>query len=386
MARIRERRPGVWEITISLPRDPVTGRYQQRSTYVHTGATTPHTGKNPPRIVQRRANELETEAGNAKTQATVATVATLFDAYLHHQEKRGRAAKTMLEYRRFAEKIGEELGQVPLAKLTAAHLDDLQLRLKARGLSDTSRHHYHAFISQALNQAVRWEWIPRNPAQSAEAPSLRPVERTPPSPDEIKLLLTSVAEKRPDLGALILVAATTGCRRGELCGLRWRDVDLDKAEIHVRQAITDLPNRLGGVQAKDTKTHRPRVLAIDDLTIAVLLALEERTKAVCAKLGVELGPDCYVWSQEPEHTVPWKPNRVTMTFAAARHAVGLDHIQLKDLRAWSATQLLSGGIDVRNTAGRLGHSPQVLLKTYAHRLPARDQAGARILGALLSAG
>jgi integrase len=73
-----------------------------------------------------------------------------------------------------------------------------------------------------------------------------------------------------------------------------------------------------------------------------------------------------------------------MSFIAARRRAGLDHIELKDLRHWAATHLVASGVDIKTIAGRLGHSPQVLLKTYAHRLPARDEQGAAILGDLLS--
>jgi integrase len=385
MARVRERSPGVWEVTVSTGRDTVTGRYGQRSETVRTGTRRAWTGKNPPREVQAVAHRLEATVEATKVKGTDAPLSLLFDRYIEHQEGRGRAPKTLLEYRRIAQAVAAtSVGQLPLAKLTAAHLDDLQLALKARGLGDTSRHHYGAFVSQALNQAIRWEWIARNPAAASEKPPLRPADRGVPSPDQIGQLLRAVAEDAPDLGALILTAASTGCRRGELCALHWSAVDLERGVLVVSSAISDLPDRIGGPVEKDTKTHRDRPMALDELTVAVLTAQKARAEVSAKATGDELTGDCYVWSQDADYRTFWRPGRVTGSFTALRKKAGLEQIQLKDLRSWAATHLLAGGVDVKTTSSRLGNSPKVLLEHYAKVIPASDQAAAKILGALLA--
>ena len=373
----------MWEITVAAGKDPVTGRYRQISRTVRGGK----------RVAEATAKTLEVGIAGGRHADTEGTVAHLLDRYLRIQDVRGRAPKTLHEYRRIADALQEVnvglderpvlLGTIEVRRLTAAHIDELQARLKARGLSDTTRHHYHALLSQALNQAVRWEWIARNPAKGAEAPSLRPVEQVPPSPDEVKALLARIATTHPDLAALIVTAATTGARRGELCGLRHSDIDLAGRQLVIRQAVSDLPYAAGGPRMKDTKTHRVRPMAIDELTAAVLDAQLARARARALACSVELGPHAYVWSQDADHSTWWRPGRVTAAFQTVRRDAGLDHVQLKNLRHFAATQLLAAGEDVRNVAGRLGHDPVMTLRVYGHRIQARDQAAAAILGALL---
>jgi integrase len=395
MARIRERAPGVWEISVSTGRrDPVTGRYGQLSRTVRTGATRPYAGKNPPRAVQAAADKLATEAVASAGRGTASSVEHLLAEYLRHQANRGRAPKTLLEYRRLATSVETTeigpagapvaFGSIELRRLTAAHVDELQVKLKARGLSDTSRHHHHAVLSQALNQAVKWEWLERNPARAAEAPPLRPEERTPPTPEQVKHLLATITEAHPDLAAFIFASATTGCRRGELCALRWSAVDLASGEVLVAEAITDIPDGQGGPQVKDVKNHKKRRLALDELTVAVLEVQKARAAARCQVVGAELAVDAYVWSQDAEHDTPWRPGRVTGAFMTARDSAGMPHVQLKDLRHFATTQMLAAGVDVRTAAGRQGHDPAMTLRVYGHRIQPRDQAAAQILGALLA--
>lgn len=403
MARVRERAPGVWEVTVSLGRDPATGRYRQRSETVRTGATRRHEGKRLPRAVEAVVHRLEAEADDSKGGGSHSSVRFLLDRYLTHQEARGRAPKTIHEYRRIADDLatvdlgtGRLFGQIPLDRLTALDVDELLLRLgeqrppleaggtPRKGLADTTRHHYAALLSQALNQAVRWEWLDRNVADSSEKPSRRGLEREPPSPDQVLALVRACEKEHPDLASLIMVSALTGCRRGEICGLRWCDVDLDRAQLVVAGAITDLPDAKGGASRKNTKTHRARRLALDELTVAILGRQHDRAAGRCQLAGVELAGDAYIWSQDVDHSTFWRPGRVTDSFRTARRDAKLDGVRLQDLRHWAATHLLGSGVDVKTASSRLGNSPEVLSTRYAHRIPARDQAAADVLGALLA--
>jgi integrase len=132
-----------------------------------------------------------------------------------------------------------------------------------------------------------------------------------------------------------------------------------------------------------TKNKKRRRFALDPITLAVLMEQKARAEARCEALGVELGPDAFVWSQIADHSEPWRPDRVSGAFTALRNREGLRHICLNDLRHFSATQLVAAGIDPRLVAGRLGHDASVLLRIYSHVIPARDQAAAQLLGELM---
>jgi integrase len=212
-------------------------------------------------------------------------------------------------------------------------------------------------------------------------------------------LAVAIAEVNPNLAALIFVDATTGMRRGEICGLRFCDVNFGTGEVVVWWRCSDLPkNEASGLEGKAnvlkvftngvvmlsaTKNRKRRRFALDPITAAVLLEQKTRAEARTDALGVKLADDAFVWSQTADHLEPWRPDRVSGTFTALRNRELLPHVCLNDLRHFSATQLVAAGLDPRLIAGRLGHDASVLLRVYSHVVPARDQAAAEILGQLM---
>jgi integrase len=358
-------------------------------------------------VVEAEAAKLQAEVEGGRHEAGRRTLAELLDEYLRHQEARGRAPKTLLEARRRARDIGaDEIGGKDIRRLTGRDLDEFYARLAAaggrfgRGRHTTTRHHYHSLIRAALNQAIRWRWLsPPNPAGEAQAPALAPDERVPPTPEEARRLALAVSEVNPDLAALIFVDATTGMRRGEICGLRFCDIDAEHAAATIWWRCSDLPKGQaeavagrenvvkvfpnGVAMLSATKNKKRRRFALDPITLAVLMEQRARAVARCEALGAELHADAFVWSQAADHSEPWRPDRVSGAFTALRNRERMPHISFNDLRHFSATQLVAAGVDPRLVAGRLGHDASVLLRIYSHVIPARDQAAARLLGELM---
>jgi integrase len=397
----------VWEITVATSRrNPDTGRYGQVSRTVRASPSRPG-AKGYPKVVEAEAAKLLAEVEDGRHQVGRHTLAELLGEYLRHQEARGRAPKTLLEARRRARDIGaDEIGGKDIRRLSGRDLDEFYARLAAtggrsgRGRHTTTRHHYHSLIRAALNQAIRWRWLsPPNPAGEAQAPALAPDERVPPTPEEARRLALAVSEVNPDLAALIFVDATTGMRRGEICGLRFCDIDAEHAAATIWWRCSDLPKgQAAAVAGREnvvkvfpngvamlsaTKNKKRRRFALDPITLAVLAEQRARAVARCEALGVELAADAFVWSQAADHSEPWRPDRVSGAFTALRNREGMPHISFNDLRHFSATQLVAAGIDPRLVAGRLGHDASVLLRIYSHVIPARDQAAARLLGELM---
>jgi integrase len=392
--RIRERAPGVYEITASTGRrDPATGKYGQVSRTVKGPPRGPG-AKGFPKVVDTEAAKLMDEVEGGRHQAGRHTLGGLLDEYLRHQEVRGRAPKTMLEARRRAERIKcDPIGGKDVRRLTGPDLDEFYARLASvggrsgKGMHSTTRHHFHALIRAALNQAIRWRWLsPTNPASEAQAPALAPEERVPPTPEEARRLALAVSQENPDLAALIFVDATTGMRRGEICGLRFCDIDGDAGAATIWWRCSDMPkvqaatldgrmNILrafpsGVVMLSATKNKKRRRFALDSITLAVLMEQQARAQARCEALGVELSPDAFVWSQVADHSEPWRPDRVSGAFTALRNREKMPHVCLNDLRHFSAIQLVAAGIEPRLVAGRLGHDASVLLRVYSHVSPA----------------
>ena len=151
----------------------------------------------------------------------------------------------------------------------------------------------------------------RNPIVRATPPGVRSREIVPPTPAEVRTLLDACKDANPDLASLIYMAVTTGCRRGELCGLRCADVDMEEGTVLVARSISDAD---GVVEVKDTKTHQARRLALDPSTVEVLRRHRSLAVSRAETAGVRIEAFAYVWSQDIAATVPWRPDRVTGAF------------------------------------------------------------------------
>jgi integrase len=166
---------------------------------------------------------------------------------------------TVREYRRLIDRrIQPVLGELRLARLRTADLDTFYAALNRQaGLSPATVRQIHSILRRALRQAVRWNGIGANPAVNPTLPRLRRSEVQPPTAPSIRLVLQSAMESDATIGTVLLLAATTGMRRGELCGLQWRDLDLDLARLVVARAVAAVPD---GTIEKATKTRAVRPL------------------------------------------------------------------------------------------------------------------------------
>jgi integrase len=185
-----------------------------------------------------------------------------------------------------------------------------------------------------------------------------------------------------DWGTLVWLVMTTGIRRGELCGLRFSRVDVDAEVIDVRR------NWVNGKE-KDTKTHQSRRIALDSETVALLRQQKQRVRERVESLGAVFTEDLFVFSgaKTPDHSAPYPPNAVSQRYSDMAARLGID-THLHALRHYSATELLTAGVDIRTVAGRLGHGGggATTLRVYAAWVAAADRKAAEILGSRMPKG
>lgn len=176
---------------------------------------------------------------------------------------------------------------------------------------------------------------------------------------------------------IVAVAAGTGLRRGELCGLRWSDVDLDGAELVVRRAVVEVAGR---VTVKGTKTHQIRRLALSEGLVGVLGRHREAVLERARISEAGWAEDPYVWSRALDASEPLRPGLVTKGWVALCRSVGVEGVRFHDLRHLHATTLIDAGVPVTTVAARLGHA-QVSTTTniYAHAVRARDVEAAAVM-------
>lgn len=247
---------------------------------------------------------------------------------------------------------------------------------KCKPLAASTVRQIHSVISGTLAAAQRWGWINSNPARVARRPRPKPPEPDPPTSAEAAKLAEEAFRMDADWGTLVWLVMTTGLRRGELCGLRFSRVDLDAEVIDVRH------NWVDGKQ-KDTKTHQSRRIALDSETVVLLREQKDRVRQRVEALGAEFSDDLFVFAglQTLNHSKPYSPNAVTQRYKDMATRLGIK-THLHALRHYSATELLTAGVDLRTVAGRLGHGGggATTLRVYAAWVAAADRKAAEILG------
>jgi integrase len=234
----------------------------------------------------------------------------------------------------------------------------------------------HSIISSALDLAVRYDWADRNVAKNASPPHPRKREPDPPSPDRAARLLNLVWTEDEEFGLYLWTAITTGARRGEVSALRENRFDF--ARQHVRVSTTYIVKQGNRIE-KAPKDGDGRVLSLDLLTCELLRERFQRRRADAQALGVEVPEDAFAFSPDPAGRTPWNPDTMTHRYRRYARRVGITS-SLKELRHYSATQLLAAGTDLNTVAGRLGHAEgSTTLEFYAQFTRPADQAAATVI-------
>jgi integrase len=363
---IEARGEGQWRVRAYAGRENGKVRWVSR---------TVHGGK---RVAQTELAKLvaEVEGGEVVASHPV-TLGELIDRWLSDIAPH-RTLHTMKEYRRIADaNVKPALGNIEVSKLTARLIEGFYTSLTKRGLSSASVRRHHALLHAALGRAVKWGVVAANPVDRATPPGLKRPTASAPSVDDVQRLIAE-AETIGDhvLACAVALGAVTGARRGELCALRWSDIDWDRRVVRIARSLTVIKRQ---VTAGPTKTHQVRLVAIDTVLEAFLMARRGQQEEYAASIGAQLCDDPYVLSRTADGAGPCLPDGLTSAYGRLASRLGISG-HLHELRHFAATTAIAAGTDVRTVAGRLGHAdPSVTLRVYAHALEQRD----RELGALL---
>jgi len=271
------------------------------------------------------------------------------------------------------------IGNVRLQEITPPMLNALYSKLLTSGrahgdggLAPNTVRNAHVVLSKALNDAVRWGLLPKNPAEFADPPRV-PVNTTMRiwSANEIREFLNSTATDR--LHAAWVLAATTGMRRGEILGLRWDDIDLEGRKLSIRRALVTSDYELSFSPPKTARGRR--VVNLDPDTVRVMRKHRVSQAAERLALGDIFQDQDLVFCREDGS--PVHPDRLTKAFRSLVSAAGLPSIRLHDLRHSYATLALGAGVHPKVVSERLGHaSIGITLDTYSHVLPSLQEEAA----------
>ncbi|GGU18002.1 tyrosine-type recombinase/integrase [Streptomyces lavendofoliae] len=252
------------------------------------------------------------------------------------------------------------LGSKPLESLGVADVRRFLVQLEKKTSAATAKES-HRVLRTALTAACREELVSRNIATLVEPPTVAARELSPWSLDET-LDFLAAARKDPLYAAFVLAIAL-GFRRGEVVGLRWENVDLDKREIRVR---TQRQRVAGEVYEDDPKgRRRKQTLPLPAICVAPLRWQRMRQAADRDRLGEIWEDTGYVFTTRTGK--PIEPRNLYRSFTRVAKNAGLRVVRLHDARHGTATLLTAAGVPPRVVMEILGHSQiAVTMNVYTH--------------------
>jgi len=238
----------------------------------------------------------------------------------------------------------------------------------------------HTILKQALKQACVWRAITHNPADLVKPPKIERKEMRTVDTDQAAKMIE--AARGTPIFIPILFGVLCGLRRGEICALRWRSVDLNAGRLSV---VASARAGHGGLLEKETKGGRGRAIALPPMLVTELRRHRTEQAQGLLRLGVRLTDDHHVLTEEDGR--PAWPGSLTRRFRELMRRHRLPQIRLHDLRHSHATHLLAAGVHPKIAQERLGHSSiSITLDTYSHVLPGmQDDAVAKVDAAIQAA-
>lgn len=360
-----------YTVVLNLGIDPATGKRKQQ------WVTVKGTKKDAEKKLAELLHQLDT---GAFMKPGKTTVKDFLERWLDDYARPNLAPRTVEGYEHICTRhLIPSLGNVTLAQLKPEHIQKyLSLKLTngrcdGRGaLSPRTLRHHYITLHTALETAVKWGLILRNPSDAISPPRFQRTQWHTLNEDDIRVVLQEA--KSTPYYAFFFLALFTGMRRSELLALRWCDIDLLMCQIYITRTLHHLRN--GDTIIKAPKTARgSRMVSLSPSAALMLREHKGQQGLLLAASGTQLKEDDFVFQDLAGK--PFLPDTVTHSWAKLIKRIGLVGIRLHDARHSHASLMLKQGIHPKIVQERLGHaSIQVTLDTYSHVAPGLQEAAA----------
>ena len=263
---------------------------------------------------------------------------------------------TIKNYKRLLKKILPLIGNEKLSKITPANLDTMYQKLrkgsKGKELSYNSMYDYYKLVNAMYNQAIKWEFIEKNPNLKAHKPKKDVVERKFYDFEQVNELLSCLKNERIKYRALITLALDSGARRGEITALRWSDISFELRTLKIDNSLKVINGIVDEKKAKTLSSNR--IIMLSETTIEIMKLYKEWQENYIKEMGTKWkGTDRIFTNKFGDYM---NPSTCYKIFTKIIKKYGLEHIRFHDIRHTTASILISEGVSLKAVSQRLGHS------------------------------
>ncbi len=269
-----------------------------------------------------------------------------------------------------AEAIAAALGEKPEKLFTIQAAD--------HKLSPKTILEHHRLIRTILNQAEKEMLIPYNPAVKATPPKATQAEVSYFQPEQVAAIMEALDSEPLKWRTITYLLIYTGCRRGEIMGLKWEKIDMASGKIVIDSALLYSPNR--GIMESTTKTGNRRTVTIPATALQLLRQYRNEYMRLRFANGDRWQDSGYVFVRD--NGSPMNPDNITAWLADFSKRHGLPHIHPHAFRHSMASILMANGMDIVSVSKRLGHAKvSTTSDIYAHVIEEADERASNCLEA-----
>lgn len=377
--------------------DGITKRKDGR----YVGRYTIHTPDGPKRkvIYSKRYKEVERKLAEARGDAARGivfdakgeTIRAFLKRWLEDVVKPGKSHRTYATHRQQVNShIIPAIGRVRLEALRKAHVDRLYADLlrekpEGAGLSPASVRRVHAVLHAALEEAVRGDLIPRNPAVYANKPKVHQEEREPLDRDQARTFLDAARGDRYE--ALYVLCLMAGLRQGEALALKWSDMDLDAGTLRVNRQLQRVRRdgeKSGSLVFTEPKNASRRAVGLPQRAAEVLRSHRKRQAEERLQAGSAWTDNGLVFTNSAGGPLEAQ-NVANRCFKPLLKRAGLPPIRFHDLRHSCLSLLAQRGEPIRDLQALAGHATAAFtLQRYTHHYDASAKRTASAMDDILS--
>ena len=268
-----------------------------------------------------------------------------------------------------------------ICKALSLPQNDIFIKCESTPLSSKTISHYHRLISSILNTAVDWQVLYDNPCTRVKPPKILKKETLNLDDKQTALLLAYLEAAPIKYKTIVFLLLYTGFRRGELCGLEWKDIDFDNSIIRVERASLYLSTE--GVYEDSTKSYSSqRVLKVSESAMKLLKewkGIQDLEIKDLKNIWIDHDKIFTQWNGKPIH-----PDTISNWFSEFVKANNLPSVSIHSLRHTNASLMLANGVPIKTVSSRLGHAQvSTTMNIYAHAIRSQDEIAAETLQDIL---